>query len=725
MQSSPETGPEPDERADLDLKRYAIVIAKRKWVVAACFAVGVTLAVLYTMRQTKIYMATASVVIDPTPPQVFGSQVQEVIQLGAGSYWSNQEYYNTQVDILESYDLARVTVSRNGLFDRLVPPIEGEALPEEKRIDRAARVLDHTLAAVQNRESRIVKIRVSNADRGLAADLANEHVKTYIEFTKGLRTTGSGETAKFLSTEVDAAEKRLRESEEKLYQFKKDNAIISVSLEDKQNILAADIARFDGAFTDARIKRIELGTVRARALALAGEDLLESPVFALSSNLATVGALKEQYIREKQKFIEITEDLGPKHPDFVKQEKKVNDLYSLIAKEAKRASRELDEQYQAALASEGQFKAELERLKTEAHELGPKTIEFNRMSREHQSDEQHFNLVLGRLRDSELSKKNEQINVRGHESARAAVLVYPRMRLNVVIAAFLSLMLGVGLAMLLEFVDRTLKTNEDAEAAARAPVLGMIPILHDVPDTDNLAALKARDLYVFANPKSRAAECCRSIRTNLLFSGADKELKVLTVSSPNPREGKTTSVIYMGTTMAQSGQRVLLVDTDMRRPRLHKSMGVSRGLGLSNLMLGESTFDDCIKTSEIPNLYVLPCGPTPPNPVELLLSHKFQQILDELRTRFDRIILDSPPLQAVTDPVVLARRSDGVIIVVQAGKTLRDDLARSAKQLHDTNANVVGVILNDLDITDRQYGYYYYQYGYGEDGKAEAEGSAS
>jgi succinoglycan biosynthesis transport protein ExoP len=716
--TSQEQAREAAGRDELDLNRYVGIILKRKWIVLAVLAAGVTLAVLYTMRQTKIYMATASVVIDPAPPQVFGTQVQEVITLGAGSYWSNQEYYNTQVDILEGYDLAKLTVARNGLFDRVVKPLEGETLTEAQRIERAAKVLDHTLTASQNRESRIVKIRVVNSDKSLAADLANEHVNTYLEFTKSLRTTGSGEVAKFLSTELDSAEKRLRTSEQALYAFKKDNQILSVSLEDKQNILAADIAKFDGAFNDARIKRIELGTVRARAAGLAGEDLLESPVFALSSNLGTVEVLKEQYVKEKQRFTELAEDLGPKHPDYVKQEKKVAEIYSLIEKEATRARRELDERYQAALATENQFKGELERLKSEAYELGPKTIEYKRLDREQQSDEQHFTLVLGRLRDSELSKKNEQINVRQHESARSAILVYPRMKLNVALAFMLCLVLGVGLALLLELADRTLKTNEDVEIAARAPVLGMIPILDDVPNGDNVVALKARDLYVFSNPKSRAAECCRSIRTNLLFSGADRELKVLTVSSPNPREGKTTSVIYMGTTMAQSGQRVLLVDTDMRRPRLHKSMGVSRGLGLSNLILGESNFDDCIKTSDIPNLYVLPCGPTPPNPAELLLSERFQKILDQLRGKFDRILLDSPPLQAVTDAAVLARRSDGVIVVVQAGKTLRDDLARSAKQLHDVNANVIGVILNDLDISDRQYGYYYYNYGYGEDAGA-------
>ncbi len=722
---NPEASRQPDDRDELDLKRYIGVILKRKWIVASVLVAGVTLAIFYTRTQTRIYMATASVVIDPAPPQVFGSEVQEVIQLGAGSYWSNQEYYNTQVDIIEGYDLAKMTVARNGVFDRLVKPVEGENLTEQQRIERAAQLLDHSLNASQNRESRIVKIHVTSPDRQLAAELANEHVKTYLEYTRSLRSTGSGEVAKFLSKELDSAEKRLRDSESALYAFKKDNQMLSVSLEDKQNILAADIVRFDGAFNDARIKRIELGTVRARANGLSGEDLFESPVFALSSNAGTVETLKQQYVKERQRFTEIEEDLGPKHPDFVKQERKVKELYDLIAKEAVRARRELDERYQAALATETQFKAELERLKTEAYELGPKTIEYKRLDRQHKSDEQHYTLVLGRLRDSELSKKNEQINVREHQSARGATLVSPRLKLNVAMAFILFMGLGIALAFALEFADRTLKSTEDVEVAARAPVLGLIPILDDVPPGDNLAALKARDLYVFTHPKSRAAECCRSIRTNLLFSGADRELKVLTVSSPNPREGKTTSVIYMGTTMAQSGQRVLLVDTDMRRPRLHKSMGVSRGLGLSNLMLGESSYDDCIKTSDIPNLYVLPCGPTPPNPVELLLSQRFHTILNELRGRFDRILLDSPPLQAVTDPVVLSRCSDGVIIVVQAGKTLRDDLARSAKQLHDVNANVVGVILNDLDISDRQYGYYYYQYGYGEDskGKAEAEGT--
>jgi succinoglycan biosynthesis transport protein ExoP len=204
-------------------------------------------------------------------------------------------------------------------------------------------------------------------------------------------------------------------------------------------------------------------------------------------------------------------------------------------------------------------------------------------------------------------------------------------------------------------------------------------------------------------------------------------MKTITVSSPRPREGKTTSTIYTGTIMAQSGQRVLLVDTDLRRPRLHKSLGVSKNRGLTNLILGDATVDDVIKSTDIPNLYVLPCGPQPPNPAELLLTNRFKQVLAELESKFDRILLDSPPVLAVTDAVVLARLSSGVMLIAQAGKTLLDDVAYSARQFRDVDAPILGVILNDMDITDRRYGGYYYAYGgYGEHApskSAEAEAS--
>jgi polysaccharide biosynthesis transport protein len=715
-----------DTAVSESLLRYAQMLRRRVWIILAIIAVGVTGAVLYTMRQPKIYAATATVVVNPTAPRVFGSEVEEVIELGTGSYWSNQEYYNTQVDIMTGFPLARTTVMKKSgetpYYDVLAPAEQNPGMSDDERIDAAAEILKGMTAAAQNRESRVIGVTVRHTDPELARQLANEQVKSYIATILGKRTRGADKSSKFLSSELDAAEKRLHASEQLLYEFKDRNDIISVSLEDRQNIVANDIQRYSGALGDARVKRIEMGSLRKRAMALKGEEVLESPVFALSSNTEAVDTLKHQYISEKQKFLEIQVEYLPKSELYIQQKRKVDELYAQLQAEARRAMRELDERYQAALASESSFEGEVSRLKKEALALGPLAVEYNRLVRQQKSDEENYNRLLGRLHTSDQEGRNEQINVDELEYARAASLVFPRMKVNVAVALMLSAMLGIGLAFLLDYLDRTIKSAEDVERVVGAPLLGVIPVVAEVPAGDEPKAQRERDLYVFANPTSRAAECCRSIRTNILFSSADRPMKTITVSSPRPREGKTTTTIYMGTTMAQSGQRVLLIDTDLRRPRLHKSLGVSKNRGLTNLILGDATIDDVIKSTDIPNLFVLPCGPQPPNPAELLLTNRFKQVLAELEARFDRILLDSPPVLAVTDAVVLSRLSSGVMVVAQAGKTQLDDLTMAARQFKDVDAPILGVIMNDMDISDRRYGgYYYYAYGnYGETAKSEA-----
>ncbi len=715
-----------DDAVPSNLLRYLNIVRSRMWIILAVVAAGVTASVLYTMRQPKVYGATATVVVNPQAPRVLGGDQESVIELGAGSYWSNQEYYNTQVDILTSFPLARTTVEkRHGerfYYQLLVPDAQAEGMSEADRIDAAADTFKGIVTASQNRESRIVAISVLHTDGALAMALANEHVQTYISATLAKRSVGADKSSKFLSTELDASEKALHESERKLYAFKEDNDILSVSLEDRQSILANDITRYTAALSDARIKRIEMGSLRKRAMGLKDEEVLESPVFALASNADTVDALKKQYIDEKQKFFEVEQEFGPKSERFVQQKRKVDDLYSAIQGEARRAQRELDEKYQAALASEGAFGVELERLKKEALALGPVNVEYNRLERTFKGDAENYDRLVGRLRASDQEGRNEQINVEANEYARGSYLVSPRLKVNVALAVMGSLMLGIGLAFLLDFMDRTIKSAEDVERAVGAPLLGVIPVVAEAATGDDARSQRERDLYVFANPTSRAAECCRSIRTNILFSSADRDMKTITVSSPRPREGKTTTTIYMGTTMAQSGQKILLVDTDLRRPRLHKSLGVSKNRGLTNLILGDATIDEVIKSTDIPNLYILPSGPQPPNPAELLLTKRFKQVLSELEERFDRILLDSPPVLAVTDAVVLSRLTSGVMLIAQAGKTQIGDITMAARQFKDVDAPILGVILNDMDISDRRYGgYYYYAYGnYGETAETKA-----
>jgi succinoglycan biosynthesis transport protein ExoP len=697
------------------LLRYLAVVRRRYKLLLAVLAAGVTLSVLYTMRQPKIYAATSTVVVNPQAPRVFGSQSEDVIELGTGSYWSNQEYYNTQVDIMTGFPLARSTVLKKigavAIYDQLAPAAQNPKLSENQRIDLAAEILKGMTSAAQNRESRVMGVTVTSLDPELAKNLANEQVKSYIAATLAKRTRGADKSSKFLTTELDAAERTLGETERLLYEFKDKHDIISVSLEDRQNIVASDIQRYSSALGDARVKRIELGELRKRASGLKGEEVLESPLFALASNAESVESLKASYLTEKQRLLDLEGDFGPRSSRHVQQKKKVDDLYLQLQGESRRALRELEERYQASTGAEVAFGAELTRLKKEALALGPLEVEYNRLLRQQKIDEENYKRLLGRLHSSDQESRNEQINVDEHEMARAAFLVSPRLRMNVAVALMLSMLCGIALVFLLDYLDRTIKSAEEIEELVHSPLLGVIPVVTDVPTGDDPKAQKARDLYVFANPTSRAAECCRSIRTNILFSSAGRPMKTITVSSPRPREGKTTTTIYMGTTMAQSGQRVLLIDTDLRRPRLHKSLEVSKARGLTNLILGDADIDDVIKTTDIPNLFVLPCGPQPPNPAEILMTDRFKEVLKLLESRFDRILLDSPPVLAVTDAVVLSRISDGVMLIAQAGKTQREDISLAARQFRDVDAPILGVIMNDMDISQRRYGYYYYYGG--------------
>jgi capsular exopolysaccharide synthesis family protein len=715
-----EQAPSPPHQDDgLSIAAYLQLLRRRKWAIIAALAVGITVTTLYTLNRQKIYEATGSVVINPQAPKVFGNEVQEVVQLGTGNYWSNKEYYNTLLAIAEGFDLAQETVIRHSLHKNpKVLPGATRYATEPQRIRAATEAFLSLLNVTLRRDSQILEFHVRHGDPELAADLANKHIDVFIAYNLSLRTDNTSEAAKFLSRELDLAAAALRKAEDDIYAFKSQNHIISVSLEDQINQVAADLGRYSEALSSARIKRIDLASLRVQAQkAVAAGEVLESAVFALAGN-TSIGELKRQYHEERRRLLEIAEDLGPRHPNHQAQEKKVAELLQAITRESQLSLQEIEQRYQAAVASEEQFQKEVARLEKDALELDAKSVHYKRLTRTYESDAENYKIVLNRLRDSQLSAKNQLGNIVPHTRARAPrVHVEPNLRVSILLAGVFSLFVGVVLAFAIDVMDRTLTTVEQVEQAAQLPVLGVVPVVGEIVDADQQKVVYARDLYVFRHPASRAAECARAIRTNLLFSAADRPLKTLTLSSPNPREGKTTTVIYLGTTMAQSGQRVLLVDTDMRKPRLHRTMGISRDVGLSSIMLGQAEYADAIKSTEIPNLFVLPCGPTPPNPAELLVSNRFRDIMRDLREQFDRVLFDSPPLQAVTDAVVLGRLSDGVILVAQSGRTHSDHLRICAKQLRDVNAPLLGVIFNDVEISQKSYGYYYYNYNYGEAGE--------
>ncbi len=311
-----------------------------------------------------------------------------------------------------------------------------------------------------------------------------------------------------------------------------------------------------------------------------------------------------------------------------------------------------------------------------------------------------------------LHVSNVRILDRARPSGRPVRPDVPR---SLTLAIVFGLLAGVGLALGAEYLDRSLATQEEVEEKLGVTFLGIVPRIEQADG-------EVAELAVHRHPSCAAAECLRSLRTNLVFMSPDRPLRTILVTSSGPGEGKTTTAISLALTMAASGTRVVLVDADMRRPRVHRIFGSSNQAGLSSAVVGESRLADVVKTTEVPNLSVVPCGPVPPNSAELLHTSAFERLLGEIAAAFDLVIVDSPPVGVVADAAIMATHVDGTLLVVKAGRTSRDLARRAVRQLRDVKANVLGAVLNDLDLQDQRYGQYayYYRYGYnrGEQGPA-------
>jgi len=695
-----------DGAGQFDYARYLAAIRKYIWLLGALIALSVGGAVLYTSRQTPLYEAVASIQIEPRLPDLLGTG--DIFNVAA-SGGNSGEYYRQQRKLLISYTLSKETVEQNDLVSKLLSEVERKALTHDDQVQLATMRLQRTVTVKYPDQDRTFYIAVRNPDPKLAAALSNDIVSTYLSYSKGLLSLDTNEASSALQAEFNAAEAKLRAAEEKIYKFQADNDMIAVTLEERQNLVSQNILAFTQKINDQTAHVIELSAKLDEMKKESGQDVLANPIVLMGDN-PSYETLRAQYYAERTRLLELEKDLGPKNTDYLAQKQKVDELYKALQGELAILIEGTKDMHAAATVTNAGLNAELDKYKAEAKALSPKIVIYNELQRQRKDMEDQYNILRSRLAATQMTGNMSGIlsNVRPLDPALVpTVPAWPSTKLNVAIAAVFALFLGIGVIFLIVYFDRSIKTTTDATTSADAPVLGIIPMLSDaeLASSDD----RSRDLFVYEHPTSRVAECCRSLRTNILFSAADNKSKTIVVCSANPREGKTTSVIYLGTTMAQSGQRVLLIDTDMRRPRLHASLGIDREPGLSNLILGDENYDEVIKPTAVPNLFMLPCGPLPPNPAELVMTKRFEAVLAELGQRFDRIILDSPPIQAVTDAVVLSRRTDGVIFVVRASKTTRDELKRTARQIRDVGGAIFGVIVNEFNNTERG-GYYYYSY---------------
>jgi capsular exopolysaccharide synthesis family protein len=705
------------QEAQIDLRDYWRVVIKRRWTVVAFFVIAVTMVTIFTLRQTKIYEARASVIIEPYAPQVLGN-VREVYNMGAGSYWSNKEYYETQYNVFTSRTVAQKVVqllrlegNKEFLGIDTLPP-EDQKLVLEEPIDYP-KMVRGMLEVEPVKDSRTAYIKARHRYPQWTQRLANAAVNAYIDYNRQTRQKVTRDAAGWLGTQANELKGLMNESENKLLQFKEEKKMLSVSLEDRQNITSQRLMDLNQTLNRVQAERIALESKRKQILDIQAARLPLDTIDKVIGN-KLIQQLKEDYISLRKQQAELGSRYLPEHPKFKVVQKKVKLIRWSIDLEIDNVLTGMEAEYKAKLQSERSLQKELTKVKAEAQDINKKEIAYNRLKRVADNYSSLYKLVLKRQEEATLAAHQETNNIYKLDSAMEPKFpVYPRVNLNILLAAVVGLLGGIGLAFFLEYLDNTIKSQEDVERYLQIPFLGVVPSIKLDLHRDEGDTVMLRDHYLVSYPKSSVAECCRTVRTNLLFMSPENPARRLLITSAGPQEGKSTVAINLGIAMAQSGSKVLLVDTDMRRPRLHKAFGIQRGTGLTTAILGEAEMEEIIHSSDVPGLDIAPCGPIPPNPTELFHTQRFQRIVEELSDTYDRVLFDSPPVAMVADPLILSSMMDGVVMVIKGASTSRDPIRRAVRQLKGVNARILGAVVNDLDLESREYGYYYYrQYGY-------------
>ncbi|MBH24468.1 MAG: capsular biosynthesis protein [Myxococcales bacterium] len=706
------------EEGLIPLREYWEVILKRIWLVVLVTIAVFALVAAYTFQLPKKYEARASLIIDMANAQVLGSEVQPVVEFSKADFWNSSQFFQTQYRIIKSRSLATKVVERLGLADDLVflglDKVKDEELKERlKEADPVERLMSIT-EVEPARETRIVTIAITHTDPKLAAKLANEMADVYRQLNVERKMESTYGAYNWLTSQYKDVKEKLEASDKALYDFKVRNNILSTSLEDRQNIISQRLIELNRQLNEIRGERIRMGAEADLVRQMRRGDLTQAASERVISN-PLVQQLKASLTKLRETEGELSERYLDDHPELIAVRSQLKTIEKELNREIATILKAHENRLAVTTRSETGLELELEKAKREAFEVNQKELEYSQLVREQKNNSRLYELVLRRLKETDLSRLLKDNNIRVLDKALVPESpVLPRVPLNLALGLVLGLVLGLGVAFLLEMLDNTVKSQEDVEGYLGITFLGMVPRMKFDSNPGamgvNPDAGFDSELYVHYYPKSTLAECCRTVRTNILFMSPDNNLDRILITSAGPLEGKTTTAANIATAMSQSNTRILLVDTDMRRPRLHKVFKTHNKVGLSSLLLGEATYEEAIQKTDVPNLDMIACGPIPPNPAELMHTERFLEILRNFAARYDRVIFDSPPTIAVTDSMILSNLVDGVIFVVQGGRTSKDIVRRALNKLKAVNAPLLGAVLNNVDLDSRTYGQYYYRY---------------
>jgi succinoglycan biosynthesis transport protein ExoP len=707
------------------LREYLRVLIKRKWTVLGCVAAILSIVAIATFKMTPIYEASGSIAINKPD----SSLVNFKDSPGGGDY-SDPTDIDTEVTILQS-DLLALQVIKALNLDKM-PEYGGapskaaaDALaPDPLQTDSARTsgllgAFKGGLRVSAKPGTRIVAIHYVSTNPQLAATIVNTLVNTYIEQNFKTKFESTMQASDWLSKQLVDLQMKVETSQEKLVKFQKEHEILGT--DEKQNIITEKLAALNRELTNAEAARMERESLY-RLVQSSDPEVVASTTGAMEAGGAGLGplisGLRSKEAELKIQVAELSTQFGPSYPKVVQMTNQLKEVQAQIQQELNKVVDKVRGLYLTAQQQETMLREEFEKQKQEANKLNESAIQYTLLKRDVDVNRQLYEGLLEKLKEAGVTAGLKSNNIRLVDMARTPTYpTEPNIPRNLTFALALGITTGIGLAFLLENMDNTVRTTEQAQIISGLPALGMIPMgSKDGLDAGGKKLLsvassrEAVEMVTQARPQSQMAESYRALRTSLLLSNLGTPPKIILITSARPQEGKTTTSINTAIVLAQKGVRVLLIDADLRRPSIHKTLGMGPRSGLSNVLTGSATIDHVITRSPIlSNLFVLPAGTPPPNPAELLASANMRDLLTDLRDKYDHIVIDTPPTLSVTDAVVLSQRVDAIILVIRSSKTTKQALRRSRDILMQVNARITGVLLNAVDLRSPDY-YYYYEY---------------
>lgn len=697
---------------------WRMLLKRRRMIVYSALGVFFVVATV-TFKMTRQYEAIARIIVSRDTGDVVSDQITEQAGGGGGGGDVNTEI-ETQSNIIRSDSLGLRVIQQlhlyrepdfagrlaNTDFDERVTPLGRPPDMDPRFQEQMLNRFRSSLTVVEVPNTRIIEVHFFSPNPSLAAAVAKQITDTLAERAMETRYESTTRATGWLSEQLDALQHQVEEAEQKVVEYQKTAGI--VGLDDKQNTIMARLEDLNHALT---VVQAERSAKQANYESIQGQSAELSAAVPTTSQIYR---LRQEETSLKSQYAEAMAQFGDKYPKAVAIANQLKELKNAIHEENQRIASGLQSDYEISKSRESSLNQIFEKQKQDAMDLSERSVELKILERDAESFRDLYQSltktlkqaqVLASLRSSNIGVVDNPI-VPSHPSR-------PNIPRNLAFGAILGIAIGMTGAFVLEILDNKIYRAEEIPAIVNLSVLASIPYHHprlDGHTTDHAtadAAGQSVGLISWQQPRSEWAEAYRALRTSILLSGTTAPPKSLLVTSGLPQEGKSTTSINLATVMAQRGGRVLLIDADLRRPSVHTVLNLNSDTGLSTVVAGSTTLEDTVLPTVVPDLFVLPAGPLPPSPADLLGSEAMKRLLQRCKAEYDFVVVDAPPVLSVTDAVILSVEVDGVVLVVRAGSSTKHCVRRTRHLVAGVGARILGVVVNAMNLNAADSYYYY------------------